>query len=184
MAAKHRQKTLGANLQVPQSLDEATDAVGRIGTLTREIARTQADLNDVIADAKASAEKAVAPMREEVERLTEGVRIWAEANRGRLTDGGRVKFADLATGKILWRMRPPKVTVRGVDAVIAALKRAGLGKLIRTEESLDKEAMLRDPAAVAAVPGLVIGSAGEDFVIEPTDVALSTAVEPAAGGAA
>ncbi len=175
-----KSKTRAANLAVPQSLDEATTAVGRIGELQREIARTQADLSDEVARIKASAERAVAPLREEVEALTEGVRIWAEAHRMKLTDGGKVKYAGLATGRILWRLRPPRVSVRGVEAVLEALKTMGLGRFIRVTEELDKDALRREPEVADTVPGISIGSAGEDFVIEPLDVVLSETVEPAA----
>jgi len=181
MASKTRSKTRGANMPVPQTLEEATEMVGEIGVKAREIKRIQADLDDAVAAIKADAEKAAAPLREDVEALTEGVRIWAEANRTRLTDGGRVKFADLATGKILWRLRPPKVTIRGADAVLEALRGMGLTRFIRTTSEIDKDAMRRDPDAAKAVPGVAVGSAGEEFVVEPVTAPLSGTVEPVGG---
>lgn len=176
-SATARSKTRGANIPVPQSREEAAGMIARLGVLRREIARTEADLNDEIAALKTSAEKAVAPLSEEADALTEGVKTWCEANRSRLTDGGKTKTADLGTGTISWRLRPPSVTVRGVDTVIDALKALGFSRFVRVKEEVNKDAMRAEADVARTVPGVSIGSPGEDFVVEPFEVEL------AAGGA-
>lgn len=65
-----------------------------------------------------------------------------------------------------WRTRPPRVSVRGEDVVMEALKRLGLDRFIRRKEEIDKQAVLADPDAVQDIRGLSI-SQGEDFVIKP-----------------
>ncbi|WP_194831377.1 host-nuclease inhibitor Gam family protein, partial [Pseudomonas aeruginosa] len=50
--------------------------------------------------------------------LQGGVQSWCEANRAELTDNNKVKYANLTTGEVQWRIRPPSVTVRGADAVL------------------------------------------------------------------
>ncbi|HCE8369060.1 TPA: host-nuclease inhibitor Gam family protein, partial [Pseudomonas aeruginosa] len=45
--------------------------------------------------------------------LQGGVQSWCEANRAELTDNNKVKYANLTTGEVQWRIRPPSVTVRG-----------------------------------------------------------------------
>lgn len=168
-----RIKTRGANLPVPQTKDDAAEAVKQIGVTGRQIARMEADLNDQIADLKKLAEEAAAPLRERKDAMTEGLKLWAEANRERLTDGGRVKFADLGTGKISWRFRPPSVRLTKIEAILDHLKKLGLQRFIRVKEEPNKEAMLAEPEVARTVNGVSIGTEGEDFIVEPFEVELA-----------
>ncbi|SFM35749.1 Mu-like prophage host-nuclease inhibitor protein Gam [Pleomorphomonas diazotrophica] len=174
MAKSARQTTRAANISVPQSREEATQSLSRYGLLQREIGRIQAGLDDKITALKEAAEAKSTPLQEEAAQIMEGLRIWSEANRAALTNDNKVKFVDLGTGKISWRLRPAKVTVRGTEAVLEALRRLGLGRFIRTSEEINKEAMLAEADVARTVPGITIGSAGEDFVIEPLTSPLST----------
>lgn len=180
MAKSARQTTRGANIAVPQSREEATQSLSRYGLLLREIGRIQAGLDDKISALKEIAEAKKNPLQEESADLMEGLRIWAEANRAALTNDNRVKTVDLGTGKIGWRLRPARVTVRGVDAVLDALRRLGLSRFVRTTEEVNKEAMLAEPDMARTVPGITIGSAGEDFVLEPLTSPLSGGADAAA----
>lgn len=177
MARKTKVTTLGTNYPVPQSREQAASAVAEIGALNREIGRIEAALNDRIAKAKEDAEARAAPLRDRVAASTEGLRIWAEANRADLTNGGKVKTADLGTGTLSWRTLPPKVRLPGkpeaITALIDRLKSMGLQRLIRTSEEVSKEAILAEPVLVATVPEIKVGSAGEAFSVEPFEVALS-----------
>lgn len=168
-----KMKTRGANLPVPQSREEAAEAVKQIGIWQRQRARIEADLNDQIAEMKKEAEAAAAPLAECIEAATEGLKLWAEANRQRITDGGRVKFADLGTGKISWRFRPPSVRLTKVEQVIEAIKKLGLPQFLRVKEEPNKEAMLADPEKARLIAGVSIGTEGEDFIVEPLEVALA-----------
>jgi phage host-nuclease inhibitor protein Gam len=170
-----RSKTRGANLPVPQSREEAAEAVKRIGIFNRQIARLEADLNDEIAEMKRAAENAAQPLKDQADAATEGLKLWAEANRDRLTDGGRVKFADLGTGKISWRFRPPSVRLSRVEQVIEGLKTLGLQRFIRVKEEPNKEAMLAEAELARTVAGVSIGTEGEDFIVEPFEVELAAA---------
>ena len=171
-------KTRGVNLPVPQNRDQAATYVKEIGDAAREVGRIEHDLNDRMAALKAEAQSAAAPHQSKIKMLTEGLKTWAEANRDALTENGRVKHADLGTGKVMWRSAPPRVTVSGVEAVIEALQKIGLTRFLRTKTEVDKEAMRADPDTARLVPGVTIGSAGEDFAVEPFEV------EVAAGEAA
>lgn len=174
MAAKV--KTKGVNLPVPQDDSEARNAIREIGDLNRDVLRIEAEMNDRIAEIQAEFGAKVAPLREQVAAKTEGLRIFAEANRDRLTNGGKVKYARFATGSFSWRLRPAKVSIRGKDNVIAAIKSARLAKrFLRIREDLNKEAMLEDRATAAAIPGVSIGSDGEDFIVEPSETELAEA---------
>ena len=129
-------------------------------------------MNDAIAKIKEDAQNCAAPLAEKSLLLTEGLRAWCEANRAVLTDGGKRKFAELGTGRIEWRLAPQKVTIKGVEDVLAAIKTLGLA-FVRTKEEIDKEAMLADPDKARLVPGVTIGSEGETFSVEPFEVELT-----------
>ncbi len=166
-------KTAGANIAVPQSREEAAEAVARIGVINREVARREADMNDRLAAIKAEVEEAMAPQRAEAESLTEGLKIWAEANRRDLTGSDKTKTVDLGSGLIKWRLRPAKVTIRGAEAVIEAIKAMGFAKkFLRICVEINKEAMLLDKERARTIAGVSIGSDGEDFVVEPFEVEL------------
>ena len=164
---KTRIKTAASNLPVPETIDEAADHVALIGDLSRAIERIQIDMKEEMARVKKKYEEMAAPHAEERASLTEGLRVWAEANRRKLTRGGKVKYVRLPTGEIKWRRRPPSVTIRGADAVLERLKAAGMTAFIRVRESINREAIREEPEAVAGIPGVKVGSGGEDFVVEP-----------------
>ena len=172
-------KSRAANVPVPQSREEAAEALRQIGVNTRELSRLEADLNDEIAAAKARLVTAATAPNARLAQLKEGLRIWCEANRAALTDNGRTKTVDLGTGKVSWRLLPPKVTLVGVPAIIAALKAARLRAFVRIKEEVDKEAILGAAPKVRGrlveIAGLTIGSAGEEFTAEPFETTIPAA---------
>lgn len=167
-----KSRTKGANAPVPQSREEAAQFIHEIGMLQRQVARVEADMNDEIAEAKNRAEKATLGVRENIDLMTQGLRTWCEANRDALTDGNKRKFADLGTGKIEWKFAPPKVTIRGIDDVIVRIRTLGLLNFLREKIEIDKEAMLKEPEKARLIAGVVIGSDGENFYVEPIESEL------------
>lgn len=167
MTKAQKRKSAASNYPVPQTRDEAASQIARIGELRRDIDRREADMNDSLARIKAEVEETIAPTREELTGLEEGVKSWCEANRQFITAGGKTKTVDLGTGSVKWRQRPMKVTIRGAADVLQRLKAAGLARFVRTKEEPDKEAMLKEPDLAGAIQGVAISSDGEDFVIEP-----------------
>lgn len=191
-----RKKAKAPAAPVAQNLEEVTRLVGRIGVIQRELTRRDADLGDALARIKEAAEETALPLKAELAAAQAAVQGWCEAHRYEITGGNKVKFSELATGKVLWRARPPKVGVRGVEAatcwlveharqatqvavtgqgfeaIAAWLLKDRLERLLRRKVEIDKEAMLKDPEAARVVPGVTIGSEGEDFVIEPFEAPL------------
>jgi len=172
MAKKTRIKSTAVAVTVPQSREQAAEAIRQIGESQRELARLTADMNDELSRVKARWEEAAEPHKAKVEALTQGVQVWAEANRDALTQGGKTKTAALTTGEILWRMRPPSVRVTGAEAVLDVLRRLGLTRFIRSKDEINKDAILNEPEAVAHVAGISI-SQGEDFVVAPFEAELA-----------
>ena len=171
MMAKRRVKTKAAAFPVPQSRDEAVEAIARIGVLQRERERIQTRMNDELAVLKEKFEEEARPHADEIHRLTEGVRLWCEVHRQELTHGGKVKHANMSSGEVKWRMRPAKVTLRNIEGVIERLKEFGLKRFLRVKEEVNKDAILAEQEAVKHVQGITI-TKGEDFVIVPFETEL------------
>lgn len=167
MATKPKRIKSAAALYVPQSREDVVRDIRRIGDLQRETMRLETDMNDQIAAVTESYAGRIKPLQEQIKTLSEGVQNWCEANRSDLTSGGKVKTANLVTGDVQWRIRPPSVTVRGVDSVMETLRRLGLKRFIRVKEEINKEAILNEPGAVAGVAGITVKSGVEDFAIIP-----------------
>ncbi|HFV4424444.1 TPA: host-nuclease inhibitor Gam family protein, partial [Escherichia coli] len=125
------------------------------------------EMNDAIAEITEKFAARIAPIKTDIETLSKGVQGWCEANRDELTNGGKVKTANLVTGDVSWRVRPPSVSIRGMDAVMETLERLGLQRFIRTKQEINKEAILLEPKAVAGVAGITVKSGIEDFSIIP-----------------
>ena len=178
MSARNRMKTPGTNVPVPQDDSEARETIRDIGDLNRDALRIEAELNDKIAALQEDYGALGEPIRDQVLAKQEGLKMFAEANRARLTNGGKVKFHRFSTGMISWRLRPAKVTIRGKDAVIEAIKSAKLGKkFLRVKEEVNKDAMLEEDnrKIAGAIQGVTIGSDGEDFIVEPHETELAEA---------
>ncbi len=159
-----------------QSREEAEQLIARIGIVQRELQRQDANLGDEIAKVKEAAETKAKPLKDELADAEGRVARWCEANRKELTRDGKIKTATLHTGVVSWRHRPPKVSLRGVkaeDVVAWLLEPADSARFhlrrifIRTKFELNKDAMLDHVDDAKTIPGVSIGSAGEDFIIEP-----------------
>lgn len=162
-------------IPVPSSKEECSEAVSEIGRLQRERVRIETAMNDELARIKERYEAEAAPCGERIGLLVKGVRIFCEARRDELTDGGKSKTVALAAGELRWRVPPPKVVIRSPDAVMSALRRLGLQRFIRTKEEISKEALLLEPEAVQQIRGISI-SQKEQLVIVPFESQLEEVV--------
>lgn len=166
MATKRKLKTT-AKTWIPQSQDEVAAAIRQVGDTSRELVRETADMNDKIADITQSHQPKIDALKERLQSLQDGIQVWCEANRDRLTGGGKVKTANLVTGNVMWRQRPPSVRIRGEETVLETLRKLQLGRFIREKEEVNKEAILAEPKAVSGIAGITVVTGIEDFVIEP-----------------
>lgn len=176
-STKTKTKAKASNLPIPRDDSEARSAIREIGELQREIARIEHDLNDKIAALQDRYGATVEPLNERLMAMTEGLKMFCEVNRDRLTGGGRVKFSRFSTGEVSWRNRPAKVTLRKIENVIAEIKRLKLGgQFLRTKEEINKDAMLENRALAVTIAGVSIGSDGEDFIVAPYETELPEGV--------
>ena len=162
-------------MDTPQSRDDVARLIRDLGDLQREFLRETTEMNDAIGAITQNYQPALAALTQRIEKLQAGVQAWCEANRDELTGAGKVKTANLVTGEVQWRQRPPSVRVRALDVVIDSLRKFGLDRFIRVREELNKEAILADPAAVDGIAGISIQTSVEDFVITPFEQQLDVA---------
>lgn len=167
MATKTRLKTV-STVQAPQSKADAMRDIKMIGDLQRELGRIEADINDKIAAITNTAAPRIEALRERLTELQAGVQTWCEAHRVEIC--GKGKTANLVTGEVAWRQRPPSVSITKADEVIARLRGLGLVQFIREKEEVNKEAILAEPAEVAGIKGIKVVTGVEDFVITPFEV--------------
>jgi phage host-nuclease inhibitor protein Gam len=163
-----------AALYVCQTKTEAQDAIRELGEAQRELARVETVVNDAIASIVDAKKDQIDALKQRIESLMGGIQYWCEANRAALCVNGG-KTANLITGEVSWRQRPPSVTVRGAEAVIETLEKLGLGRFVRQKKEVNKEAVLADAKAVAGIAGLNVVSGVEDFAVTPFEVEVVAA---------
>lgn len=157
-----------STVQACQSKADAMRDIKAIGDLQRELGRIEADINDQIADLTKQAAPRIEQLRERLTELQAGVQTWCEANRVEIC--GKGKSANLVTGEVSWRQRPPSVSISKAEEVIGRLRGLGLLRFIRSKEEVNKEAILAEPAEVAGIKGIKVVTGVEDFVITPFEV--------------
>lgn len=168
-------KRKAETVKAPRDRAEAEAFLAEIGTAQRQLSVIEAALAEATAAAKVRAEAEAQPHNALIEERTRGLQLWAEANRAALTADGKTKTVQLATGDVAWRQLPPSVRITKLPEVIAALHRLGLGRFLRTKVEVDKQAMLKEAEVATTVPGVTIGSVGEEFVVAPAGMPLAKA---------
>lgn len=167
MAVKKSRIKSAAAAYTPQSREQVSNDIKKIGDLQRELIRTETRINDEIAVITSSNTPAIEALKAELDILQKGVQTWCEANRDEITGGGKTKTANLITGEVSWRTRPDSVVIKGSDAVIDALESFGLHHFIRVKEEINKEAILADKKAVEGIKGISVISGREVFAVTP-----------------
>lgn len=158
-----------ATVAVPQTKGECAAYIKLLGDLQREFERLRADMNDRIATITKEAQPRLEDLSTRIQVLQDGVQRYCEANREELCPKGS-KTAQLVTGEVSWRQRPPSVVIRGLDSVLETLQRMGLTRFIRIKTEPNKEAMLNEPESLRGIAGISITTGVEDFIITPFEV--------------
>lgn len=159
-------KARAAVISVPQSKTDCAAYIKTLGDLQRNFERERAQMNDAIADITKRYQPGLEQLTQRMLALQSGIQTWAEANRTSLCENG-LKTANLITGEVSWRQRPPSVSIRGVDNVLETLHRMGLERFVRTKSEPNKEAMLNEPDALRGIAGITIVTGIEDFIVVP-----------------
>lgn len=165
--AKTKNRLKGEAVGMPQSKEEVILSIKEVGDIQREIARTEAAMNDEIGRITQIFAPTIEEKYEQLKVLQVGIQAWCEVNRDNLTQGGKTKTVNFTTGEVSWRSRPDSVSIKKVEVVLETLKQCQLQRFIRIKEEINKEAILADKLAVTAIPGITINSGKEDFSITP-----------------
>ena len=173
MATKPRIKSDA--IRTPNDQAEAEEFIAKIGELQRDVSRINDDMNDQLSVIKQSFEEQAQPLNTEIEELFSGVKAWAETNRDNLLKG-KLKTVKVASGEISWRITPPRVSVRGADKVIDALKTLGLDRFLRTKQEVNKDQILAEPDAVVGVVAGIGITQKEEFIVKPFESEIEKAV--------
>jgi phage host-nuclease inhibitor protein Gam len=162
---------------VPQSKNDCAADIKTIGDLQRQHTREQAVMNDAIAAITLRHQPKLDAIAQAITQKQTGVQAWCEAHRTELCgENDRLgKTANLVTGDVSWRQRPPKVNLRDVDSVLETLARMGLHRFIRNKQEPNKDAMLNEPEAVRGIAGITVVTGVEDFLITPFEVPAEAA---------
>ena len=128
MATKKKAK---AAQWVCQSKELTIEAIRALGDAQRELTRVETEINDQIAAITAGRKDEIEALKTRIDTLAGGIQTWCEAHRAELLAGGG-KEANLITGLVKWRQRPPSVSIRSVDKVLETLRSLGLGRFIRS----------------------------------------------------
>jgi phage host-nuclease inhibitor protein Gam len=180
MATKKMARVKLPALPVPQSREEADRLIEKVGQLQHRRYAVQGFLDQRVATLKAEAEEKAKPWNEEIASCMAAIQAYCEAHRPQLTDEGRTKTVRFGSGEVSWRQRPPSVSFGKTKAekVLETIK--GLGRrfsaFVRVREEIDKEAMLADPKLAMEIPGVRVGSKGEDFIVKPISMQLEEIV--------
>ncbi|ECG8634042.1 host-nuclease inhibitor Gam family protein [Salmonella sp. NW805] len=166
MAKKVSRLKAAAASYTPQSREQVSIDIKKIGDIQRELTRIEADANDQIAVIMNQNTPKIEALRAELDVLQKGVQTWCEANRSSITKGSS-KTANLITGEVAWRTKPDSVSIKGVELVLEALKKLKLDRFIRRKEEVNKDAILADKKAVENIKGISIVSGKEVFSITP-----------------
>ena len=162
-----------ALVAVSQTREQAAAEIKHLGDVQRMMGRELADMNDQIAIITKQYQPTLEAMTAEIEAVQSSIQAWCEANRDELTNHGKVKTANLVTGEVQWRQRPPSVRVRAQEMVIETLFKLGLDRFLRVKTEINKEAVLADPEGVSGIAGISIATGVEDFVITPFEQAAN-----------
>ena len=155
-------------LAAPQSREETQNWIKVLGDVQRQHTRAVAAMNDEIATITERHKAVINALADCAKELQTGIQTWCEANRAELTAKG--KTANLITGEVSWRLRPPSIRIRSQEAVLEALRTLGLTRFVRVKEEVNKDAMLAEMDIAATVAGVTVVKGVEDFVITPHEV--------------
>lgn len=174
MAAKKekRQSIKTEVVPIPTSVEEAVNFLGKMGKLQREIGKVNTNLNNRVEKLKEQAMEKTVPKEKDLDQLFEGLFIYAQSHREELTEGDKKKTVAWPTGKILWKWSKPAVELLvDEDIIIKRLKDYELERLIHTKETVDKNAVLKEPEAIENIKGIEI-TQKENFTAKPDELKI------------
>lgn len=159
MAAKRIKKA-----DMPKSIKEVVQLLGRLGLLLRRVERHELTLNDRIQRLKETHSERIGPISEEIDEIVSRIQFYADTNRSELTEDDKFKSVKFGDYVVRWRLTPKSVTIRGADKVLQSFRDMGLERFIRNKPEINKTALLQEPDVATSIDGVSI-TQREEFVI-------------------
>ncbi|HSX24609.1 MAG TPA: host-nuclease inhibitor Gam family protein [Candidatus Andersenbacteria bacterium] len=157
------------SIPVPQSLEEAEECLGKIGETQNALIALSAQIDAEIQQIQQRYADQLAVLEGDVSNLLTGLHAFAESHRDELLIDG-LKSVKLRTGSIAWRKSPPAVKITGKEElIIERIKALKLDEFIRTQEKIDREAMLKNKESAEAIDGVKIKQK-EGFFAKPLNL--------------
>lgn len=155
-------------IATPDSYEACDLVIEEIGRLHRNIAGLTMLRDEKIATIKAEYDQTIAGWESTADSMVEAVHAFCAAHRDEMTDGGKRKTYSFAAGEVSWRTRPPSVSLRKVEQIIAhCMEFRPLRRFIRTKHEINKELLLAESGIAATIPGVKIVAGVEDFTVAP-----------------
>jgi phage host-nuclease inhibitor protein Gam len=172
--------------------EEMETAIVRVGALQREKANLETVYGDKISALKKELSERVAPLDEEIQSLSEGIKFFLDVNREKYIPEDK-KSLDMPVGTVGYRKKPasvvtPKKSKSNPDPIMAIIEmnelttwlesvRVRLAKVfIRQKLELDKEAILANPTLAFEKTNIKVEVGGERFYIKPDGVDLEVEI--------
>ncbi|PAV04610.1 host-nuclease inhibitor protein Gam [Arsenophonus sp. ENCA] len=169
MTKKKTRIKSAATLRTPQTREQVISDIKELGDTQREITRLETQINDEIAKLTHAHAADIEAMKASITLLQKGIQTWCEANREALTENGKTKTANLITGEVSWRNRPPSVSLKGMEDILQALEEHEQTDCIIRKAQVDKNALLKNQDTIQRlnIPGITFRNQLEDFIITP-----------------
>jgi phage host-nuclease inhibitor protein Gam len=169
--AKTANEATPATWPVPRTIKDVNAAIKRYGEHQRAIADLESTTTKTMTDLRVRLEAQAAPKKQEMQAITTALKAYCLKQWAKLAADG-AKTVKFATGEITRSEgRERVVLAEGADVakIIEKLKKLKLHRFIRVSEELDKQAILKDPAAVAKVREIST-EREPSFAIKPYEV--------------
>lgn len=158
-----------SQLRTPKSRDELATWVGTAGEVQRKLDLLRSRFDRRVAKLKEAYAQACKPFESQLKETVDGIAVYAEANRQSLTENESTKSVDVGTGVIVWRITPPRVTLKNPEGVLQGLLKDGPSEFVRTKHEINREAMLEQPDKAELIDGVTIEQS-EVLTVKPTGI--------------
>jgi phage host-nuclease inhibitor protein Gam len=185
----------------PQSIEEAIEWLTELAAKKSMIAIAQEQLDALVIELNKRFAEECAPVKVRCTELLNGLHAFFTANRQVLSDG-KTKMIRFSVATISWRQRPPSARLSNQIAIVDHIKTQrdalrhcldqsdltpeqredatdkfmAFSTFLRVKTEIDKDALLRKPDLAKTIPGVKIGSTGEDFIIKFIGIELDEVV--------
>lgn len=155
------------NITTLRSFDEVDDALREVGTITVEIHRAEANLNERIEDIRKQFDESTKAIIERKILLEKNLEQFCKLNRDEFEP---TKTRELTFGTVSFRLSPPRLApLHGFTwaAVLHILKKMKLVEFIRTREDVDRDAIKAAQLSAAKLAAYGLGERqDENFYYE------------------